>query len=481
MKNILLRISVVILISFAGFITTIGGCGGGEESPDGGGGTPSQPPQPSQPSQPSGVLYYDNLPPPDSRLSQFKVKSRWQKDNLTYFIANFTADIDQQSQRQIFSKAFSAWSSVTPLSITEVSSASQADFIIGFGTGNHCELYRIINEQCSGNTAFDGPNGILAHCYFPNRDLLSGDAHFDDAELWQATSNPGGISLLDVAIHELGHGFGLDHSEDQSAIMYASYDSNNIKTTLRADDIAGIQELYGSSDGGAVPRQPSPPPDTPPTVSPCGPTSPTDNDGDGVDNNTEKFVVGTNPNNCDTDGDGLSDAEVYYGLNPLNPDTDGDGVSDGNEVLNGTDPYVPDQGNAGAGVVGTYTGQDSFGSPLSVRINSDGSATGALRIVYFGVFTDIYFVGGIDVNGTLVLVSYDYFYAYFASIGNGILQGQFETTGGAVGTWYASRVSGFSTQSVKSEVTPTVSSDAYQPVRGKRQPTTHPVHYRVTW
>jgi hypothetical protein len=42
----------------------------------------------------------------------------------------------------------------------------------------------------------------------------------------------------------------------------------------------------------------------------------------------------------DSDGDGLSDDEEnnIYGTDPNNPDTDGDGISDGDEVQNGTDP-----------------------------------------------------------------------------------------------------------------------------------------------
>ena len=52
-----------------------------------------------------------------------------------------------------------------------------------------------------------------------------------------------GTNLLAVALHELGHALGLDHSEDTNSIMYAFYDCS--KTTLTADDIAGIQAIYG--------------------------------------------------------------------------------------------------------------------------------------------------------------------------------------------------------------------------------------------
>jgi hypothetical protein len=103
-----------------------------------------------------------------------------------------------------------------------------------------------------------------------------------------------------------------------------------------------------------------------------------DGDGDGLYDDDETGVYGTNPSNFDTDGDGTGDGEeVYLGTDPLssgggsgnssggaarpdsdgdglydddetgvyntNPnnfDTDGDGVGDGEEVYLGTDPQT---------------------------------------------------------------------------------------------------------------------------------------------
>ncbi len=58
-----------------------------------------------------------------------------------------------------------------------------------------------------------------------------------------------------------------------------------------------------------------------------------DSDGDGLPNDYETLVCGTNPSLVDTDGDGLEDGEeLSIGTNPAISDTDDDGMPDGTEV-----------------------------------------------------------------------------------------------------------------------------------------------------
>ncbi len=74
-----------------------------------------------------------------------------------------------------------------------------------------------------------------------------------------------------------------------------------------------------------------------------------DSDNDGLADNYEINVSGTNPLNPDTDGDGLMDGQEVndYDTNPINPDSDNDGIWDGDEVSIGTNPLASDTDGGG--------------------------------------------------------------------------------------------------------------------------------------
>ena len=271
---------------------------------------------------------YDNLPDTStSAIAEYRAVSNWSKLDLTYFFIDGTDKLAGNSERDVVRQAFALWAAQTPLTFTEVSSSSGADILIGWAEGEHGD-----------GDPFDGPGDVLAHASYPNPyDERTVFLHFDDAERWVDSSSQN-VDLLTVAAHEIGHNLGLDHSNDPNALMYPSYSGPH--RFLSADDIAGVQSLYGAA---------SKPPEGPQTPDPNAnpPQSPaSDADGDGLSDAGETLVTGTDPNNPDTDGDGLSDGvEVVNNMNPLDADMDNDGVNDGQEIAAGTNPFLPDQSN----------------------------------------------------------------------------------------------------------------------------------------
>ena len=101
------------------------------------------------------------------------------------------------------------------------------------------------------------PFGVLAHAYQPGTEtlfggpglgnMITGDVHFDTAETWADdstdTTADGDFDFYTVALHELGHALGLGHSDVTGAVMEPIY--AGARRTLHADDIAGIQAIYG--------------------------------------------------------------------------------------------------------------------------------------------------------------------------------------------------------------------------------------------
>jgi hypothetical protein len=101
---------------------------------------------------------------------------------------------------------------------------------------------------------------ILAHAYQPGTEAIfgpggtiAGDMHFDVGHTWVDdpldVSGDGDFDFYTVALHELGHSLGLDHS-GVGTVMDPIY--GGARRTLQPDDIAGIQALYGIPAPGAI-------------------------------------------------------------------------------------------------------------------------------------------------------------------------------------------------------------------------------------
>jgi len=167
----------------------------------------------------------------------------WSKDAegkvaIGYYFDSLTPVVAESQVRAEIARAFAVWTRYANITIAPSSQAGLGRSIdILFARYAHGDGY-----------PFNGPGGVLAHTFYPvpsNREPLAGDMHLNADERW---SVGGTVDLFSVALHEAGHALGLGHSDDPSSVMYPYY---RLQTGLTADDIAGIQSLYGAPASGA--------------------------------------------------------------------------------------------------------------------------------------------------------------------------------------------------------------------------------------
>ncbi|CAI9719141.1 metalloproteinase-16-like [Octopus vulgaris] len=169
--------------------------------------------------------------------------SKWKTRELTYRILRAPSGLSHYEVEREIRRAFKVWSDVTSLTFKQLVNRN-TDIDVMFASHEHGDRH-----------PFDGIGGTLAHAFFPE---FGGDAHFDDSEPWSVDSWKG-VNLFQVAAHEIGHSLGLAHSDVNDALMAPFYRGYKPNFKLSRDDIAAVQELYGSrSDSRFYPRPPDP-------------------------------------------------------------------------------------------------------------------------------------------------------------------------------------------------------------------------------
>lgn len=148
--------------------------------------------------------------------------------------------------------AFNLWSSYGDIEFTNI-----AD---GGGPVNDGGAAGFTGDIRIGAYDIDGPSNVLAFAFFPYpADAINsarGDIFFDSAEGWEFIDDgtvDGAFNFFRVVLHEIGHSLGLDHAAGLGLAIMDPFYSESIAATLQADDIAGIQFIYGPQQG-AIPE-----------------------------------------------------------------------------------------------------------------------------------------------------------------------------------------------------------------------------------
>ncbi|HEX5273407.1 MAG TPA: matrixin family metalloprotease [Gemmataceae bacterium] len=136
-------------------------------------------------------------------------------------------------------KAAQTWAQQANINFTVVSD-SGADS----GSGSYQQGDPTFGDIRIGGFDF-GNSSVLAMGFLPppvNNYSIAGDIAFNTAQVFNI--NGLDYDLYTVALHELGHALGLDHSTNAAAIMYPVY--QGVEYGLYSDDVSGIQSIYGA-------------------------------------------------------------------------------------------------------------------------------------------------------------------------------------------------------------------------------------------
>ncbi len=176
---------------------------------------------------------------------------------LSYYIANSPSSLTQEETNAAIQTALAAWSSAADITFTQVNQPGLRDSIdISF-------------------TNIDGAGRTLAQAYFPddvNPARIAGDIQFDISEAWEVGNSLASraFDLVYVAVHEIGHSLGLDHTGAAGSVLAPSVSPNQSFTSLSATDAAAIQRLYApASVTTTTPTTTTPTTTTPTTTVPA--------------------------------------------------------------------------------------------------------------------------------------------------------------------------------------------------------------------
>jgi hypothetical protein len=134
-----------------------------------------------------------------------------------------------------FARALQTWASVTNLNFRIVSDSGAASGTSG--SSQNDSRFGDIRLGAYSRTS----DSYVAYAYYPSGSTRGGDIFLDSDTTFRIGSY---LDLYSTLLHETGHALGLAHSNLSSAVMYSTILS--VYSGLGADDIAGIQAIYGT-------------------------------------------------------------------------------------------------------------------------------------------------------------------------------------------------------------------------------------------
>jgi hypothetical protein len=175
---------------------------------------------------------------------------RWPGSTVSYYINASNLDMPGSSAVQSITAAAQNWFTQATISLQMVYAGSMTGGTLS-KNGRNEVFFRNVDS-----------GSVIAEVYWwynSRNEFIDADMVFYDTKRFFPGSSgcSSGYYLTDIATHEFGHWYGLGHSSVSGATMWPSASKCSTNTrSLAADDIAGVESMYGLSD----PTEPDPDP-----------------------------------------------------------------------------------------------------------------------------------------------------------------------------------------------------------------------------
>ncbi|MCI4626876.1 MAG: matrixin family metalloprotease, partial [Candidatus Magnetoovum sp. WYHC-5] len=180
---------------------------------------------------------------------------KWSNSSATFYVGYDSGQYDDA-----FIEALQSWNSLSKFAYLYTKSSADSctqDYKNGYGfSSTYC-----------GTQWSSGTLATSAWYYNPSTNaILESDITFNSNVTWSIFNGigSGSTDFRRVAVHELGHSLGLEHSATKAAVMYPTYQATI--EVPQTDDINGLVAMYGASASTPTPT---------PTVTPTPTLTPT--------------------------------------------------------------------------------------------------------------------------------------------------------------------------------------------------------------